>query len=254
VGRMLTGAANLLFLTMVATGIYLWLPHAWKWVLLRPKVLFRRNAPAGKARNFNWHHVFSFWALVPLFVIVFSGVVISYPWANAAFYRAFGAQAPKQGGPAIFGELRKDAAVPVNAADITRFGSLQAAVDAAKATDANWTRISLFVHSKADVPIVRVMVHNGNGVLPAQMTTLTFDRRVGQITEVKGYDSLKPAERARMWIRFVHTGEQYGLVGSIVAGLASLAAAFLVYTGLALSLHRLSEYRVRKQRQKLAEK
>ena len=96
-GRMITGAANLIFAFLLITGIYLWLPKVWKWVLLRPKVLFRRNPGPGKARDYNWHHVFSFWALVPLVLIIGSGVIISYPWANAAFYRAYGAPAPKAG-------------------------------------------------------------------------------------------------------------------------------------------------------------
>jgi uncharacterized iron-regulated membrane protein len=37
----------------------------------------------------------------------------------------------------------------------------------------------------------------------------------------------------------VHTGEQYGIVGQTIALLASLAACFLVYTGLALAWRRL---------------
>jgi uncharacterized iron-regulated membrane protein len=46
-------------------------------------------------------------------------------------------------------------------------------------------------------------------------------------------------QQARTWFRFVHTGEQYGVVGQTIAGLASLAACFLVYTGLALAWRRL---------------
>ena len=91
------------------------------------------------------------------------------------------------------------------------------------------------------------MVHTGNGVLPEQMTTLIFDRRESRVTAVQGYDDLKPAERARMWIRFVHTGEQYGFLGSTLAGLASLAAAFLVYTGLALALRRYRDHLAKKR-------
>jgi uncharacterized iron-regulated membrane protein len=246
-GRMVTGAANLLFAFMLITGIYLWLPKIWKWALLRPKILFRRNPGAGKARDYNWHHVFSFWALIPLVLIVGSGVIISYPWANAAFYRAFGAEAPKQGGPAFFKDLRREAAMTVAEAEVGQMATLQNAVDAAKGTNANWTKIGLFVHPKPDVPIVRVLVHDGNGVLPEQMSTVVFDRRERRITAVQKYDDMAKVEKGRMWIRFIHTGEQYGFIGSTIAGLASLAAIFLVYTGLALSLRRLQDYRRRRK-------
>ncbi len=40
-------------------------------------------------------------------------------------------------------------------------------------------------------------------------------------------------------MRFAHTGEEYGVVGQTIAGLASLAACFLVYTGFALAWRRL---------------
>ncbi len=46
-------------------------------------------------------------------------------------------------------------------------------------------------------------------------------------------------QKARSWLRFAHTGEQYGIVGQTIAGIASLAACFLAYTGLALAWRRL---------------
>jgi uncharacterized iron-regulated membrane protein len=215
-------------------------------------MLFRRSPVNSKARDYNWHHVFSFWAVIPLFLIIGSAVVISYPWANAAFYRALGSEPPKQGGPAVFADLRKDAALVVAPADAGKLASLQAALEAAKATNASWTKINLFVHPKADVPIVRAIVQDGHSGLPEHMTTVTYDRREGRITGTRGYDAMSAAEKGRMWIRFVHTGEQYGVIGSTIAGLASLAAAFLVYTGLALSLRRLQEYRQRRRRRRAA--
>ena len=247
-GRMVTGAANLLFAFLLLSGIYLWLPRVWKWALLRPKMLFRRNPGNTKARDYNWHHVFSFWALIPLFLIVGSAVIISYPWANAAFYRAYGADAPTQGGPAFLGDLRNDAATAATVEPGTQLATLQDAVDAAIATNPEWTQVNLFVHPDANVPVARVIVHDGNGVLPEQMSTVVFDRRQATVTEIQTYDDLTPVEQGRMWIRFVHTGEQYGIVGSTIAGLASLAAAFLVYTGLALAIRRLLEHLQRRRR------
>lgn len=249
-GRMIVGAANLLFLFLLATGIYLWWPRVWKWAQLRTKILFRRNYAGGKARDYSWHHAFSFWALIPLFLIVVSGVIISYPWANAIFYRAYGAEPPKQGGPAFFADLRKEAAMTVTATEAGQMATLQDAVDAAVKTNADWKKIGVFVHPKADVPIVRVIVHDGNGVLPEQMETVVFDRRSKSVAKIEKYDDMRAVDKGRMWIRFIHTGEQYGLIGSTIAGLASLAAAFLVYTGLALALRRLQEYLQRRRRRR----
>jgi uncharacterized iron-regulated membrane protein len=46
-------------------------------------------------------------------------------------------------------------------------------------------------------------------------------------------------------MRFAHTGELGGLAGEFVAGLVCLGGAFLVYTGLALSLRRFLAWRTR---------
>jgi uncharacterized iron-regulated membrane protein len=48
-----------------------------------------------------------------------------------------------------------------------------------------------------------------------------------------------------MWMRFVHTGEYYGVLGQTIAGIASAAGILLVYTGFALALRRLVAWRKR---------
>jgi uncharacterized iron-regulated membrane protein len=49
-------------------------------------------------------------------------------------------------------------------------------------------------------------------------------------------------------MRFTHTGEVLGFWGQTLAGLVSLGAAVLVYTGLLLSLRRLLAWRRRAAR------
>ncbi len=44
--------------------------------------------------------------------------------------------------------------------------------------------------------------------------------------------------RARIWLRFVHTGEYYGLAGQTIAGIASAAGVILMWTGVALAYRR----------------
>ena len=80
-GRAVTGAANLAFLAIVLTGLFLWIPKRWTWRRLRAVLFFKRGL-GGKARDFNWHNTIGFWAAAPLLLIVASGVVISYRWAG----------------------------------------------------------------------------------------------------------------------------------------------------------------------------
>ena len=59
-----------------------------------PRVVWFRAGLRGKARDFNWHNAIGLWSAVPLFVVVLSGVVISYPWASDLVYRVAGEAPP----------------------------------------------------------------------------------------------------------------------------------------------------------------
>ena len=97
-GRAITGAANLLFLFLVLSGMYLWWPRTWTWTQFRNVLWFRRGL-SSKARDFNWHNAIGFWVALPLAVIVYSGVVISYPWAGNMVYRVMGEAPPAPAAP-----------------------------------------------------------------------------------------------------------------------------------------------------------
>jgi hypothetical protein len=57
IGRAITGACNLGFLLLLATGAYLWIPRTLSWPQVRNVLWFRRGLP-GKARDFQLaqHH------------------------------------------------------------------------------------------------------------------------------------------------------------------------------------------------------
>ena len=99
IARAVTGACNLGFLFLVVIGFYIWWPKQWTWPQLRNVIWFRRGLP-GKARDFNWHNVIGFWSAIPLFIVVLSATVISYPWASNLVYRLVGEEPPAQGGQA----------------------------------------------------------------------------------------------------------------------------------------------------------
>ena len=82
-----------MFLFLVMSGLYLWFPRKKTWASFR-KILWFRGGLSGKARDFNWHNVAGFWCCVPLFFLVLSGVVMSYPWASNMVYRAAGSEPP----------------------------------------------------------------------------------------------------------------------------------------------------------------
>jgi uncharacterized iron-regulated membrane protein len=106
----------------------------------------------------------------------------------------------------------------------------------------DWQRITLPVKSAADAVDIVAEVP-GEGVrLPRRTVTVSaVDASLIKLSPPPAQVAAKqtPAQRARNWVRFAHTGEYYGVIGQTVAALASLLACVLMYTGLALAWRRL---------------
>ncbi len=120
VGRTIMATANLAFLFLLVSGLWLWWPQRGGRAAWRQALWFRRGL-AGRARNFNWHNVIGFWAAVPLAVIIVSGATISYQWAADAVHRLAGDTPPFQASPralppALEAALAAASAVPDPAA------------------------------------------------------------------------------------------------------------------------------------------
>jgi uncharacterized iron-regulated membrane protein len=88
-------------------------------------------------------------------------------------------------------------------------------------------------------------IDEGTGGQPQKRATLTLNRATAEVVRWEPFASLSPGRQIRSWLRFAHTGEVYGLVGQTIAGLVSLGASVLVYTGLLLAFRRLLAWRVR---------
>ena len=240
--RAITGACNLGFLFIVASGIYLWLPRKQTWQQFKQILWFRRGLP-GKARDFNWHNVIGFWSFAPLFIVVLSAVVISYQWAGNLVYRVVGENPPAQRGPggppsANAGQQRGNNA-PVS------LDGLNGLWARAEQQTAGWRSISLRLPTTAEAPAV-FTIDNGTGGEPQKRATLTLDRKTGEVVRWEPFSSFSRGRQLRSILRFAHTGEVLGLTGQTIAGLVSLGGVFLVWTGLALAWRRLRAWQNRR--------
>lgn len=235
-----TAYSNLLFLFLIISGIYLWLPKIWRWQVVKLKILFLPKASSAKVRDYNWHHVFSFWALVPLLVIVLTATIFYFDWANRAIYGAFGEE------PWV-AEEHEDLNFTPQEGELSYQSLLELGlVHAAQNDAADWYSIWIEI---GEVPQeVRLYIDRSIGRNPEQAYSLHLNTLDGSVTEVERYQDWTPGGRAWTVARYLHTGEHFGLIGQTLAGLASLAACFLVYTGVALAYRRLVVPRLERKR------
>jgi uncharacterized iron-regulated membrane protein len=236
--RAITGACNLAFLFLVLSGMYLWLPRGYTWKHFRAILFFRGGLPA-KAREFNWHNVFGIWMALPLVVVVASGAVMSYSWANDLVYRLAGDKPPRGGA-----KKRGPVGAPAAASASLSLAGLDRVWARVEDAHTGWQSLSFRLPPSQRAPW-QITVDKGNGARPDLRTTLTFDSASGELLRREEYADQEAGRRARTWLRWLHTGEAGGIAGQTLAGLASFAGVMLVYTGIALALRRYAAWRKR---------
>jgi uncharacterized iron-regulated membrane protein len=261
-GRAITGVSNLAFLVLVLSGIWLWWPKNRSRVAFRNVTSFRRGV-SSKARDFNWHNVIGFWSFVPLVIVVASGVVISYPWASDLVYRAAGETPPRRAsaspsrGPRPEGTSTRstegqpvglDAGLADGSSATASRVSVAAALNVALAVAAqrmpDWRTISLAL-PRSDTASFAFTLDRGTGGEPHKRAQLALGPD-GRLAKWQTFDDQSRARQWRSVLRFAHTGEVLGLMGQTIAGLVSLGATLLVYTGGALSWRRWRAWRKRR--------
>ena len=238
--RGLLGAANLVFLGLILTGAVLWWPRILRWPWLRQQLTWRPAPPTAKARDLRLHHIIGAWAFLPLLIICASGTVFYYRWANDAVYTLAGETAPVRA-PAP--DPSGHALTPGSVAERFSALPLEALIESAVP---GWTQLTVTLGGEASEPL-RFSVDKSAGGQPQAVTTVTVfeDGRV----ETASFATLSDGQRARRLLRFLHTGEALGIGGQVIATGASIGAAIMVWSGLALSTRRLILTPWRRRRQ-----
>lgn len=251
--RAITGWSNLAFLFLILSGLYLWIPKRISWQHFRP-ILVLNTAARGKARDFNWHHVFGFWTAIPLAVVVASATVISFPWASDLAYRVVGDEPPQRAST-----VRPPAPVPTSGTSAVlaspgagaselvpeepepvpfELSKLDPLIVPAMNRLDEWRIITVTVPEEAGAP-VQMRIDEGWGGEPQKRHTVRYDSETGAETSYATFADQSRGRRFRTFLRFAHTGEYFGFWGQTIAGIVTLLSVLLVWSGFALAWRRL---------------
>ncbi|WP_411828089.1 PepSY-associated TM helix domain-containing protein [Luteolibacter sp. AS25] len=228
VGKTIVGIANLIFLFLIISGIFIWLPKKWTIKTLRSITLWKRGLK-GKARDWRLHNVAGIWAALPLLVIVPCGTVIAFPWASDLVYKIVGETPPPHGKKKRGHGKPEGPAIEIN----TR--SLDQALATAKAEFPEWQTIQMDIPPKKFVTVSISDMHRGR---PDKRREIRVNSKSGEIEQIEDFSSLSTGRQARTWIRWIHTGEAGGMPGQTLAGLSAASTILLIWSGFALSWRR----------------
>ena len=239
-GRIITGVANLAFVALCLSGLYLWWPRRWRWSNLRPILWFRRAR--GKARDYNWHLVLGLWSLPVLVVLTVTAVPISFRWGHELPFQLFGEEPPQARG---FGMMSVPPAKVSDPPVGTAPAPYARALSSVTAAFPEWESLYFELPpatapdtEDAETPPLTIGVVTpdpmpSRGYIPTEVDPFT-----GELLQSTHFDSRSPGLKTRVWMRFLHTGEAFGMPSKIIAFLATAASLVLVYTGFALSWRR----------------
>jgi uncharacterized iron-regulated membrane protein len=230
--RAITGAANLIFLFLACSGLYLWWPRNWTWSAMKTVMTFRRGL-VGRARDFNWHNTIGFWMCLPLIVIVTCSTTMSYQWANNLVYRLSGSPIPTP----------SSGQRPVERAEERlELEGLNATCAAAEKKMAGWQSITMRLPTGKS-PNVAFLIDAGDGGRPDKRAQLTLNRGTGEEVRWEPFSNNSRGRQIRAWMRFAHTGEAGGALGQGIASAVSLGGVFLAYTGISMAVRRFLAWR-----------
>lgn len=229
------GAVVLLFLLVLVTGPILWIPKRWSRRAVTGGIL-PRFAAQSRARNYNWHRVTGFWVGPPLTIIVITGIVMAYPWANAVLFRIAGNPGPaRPGGGTVRGRES-----PTESPKAVLPGRLDEAFAQATNGIDGWRSASLWLaHRQTGLAFA---VDRSEGGHPEKSELITLDPLSLRVVHKEPFAALSRGQRWRRWVRFIHTGEAGGWWGEGLALISALGAVVLAVTGLALSYDRLRRW------------
>ena len=250
VGKAITGAGTLLFGVLLVSGIYLWWPRHWRLPNLRAALLFNPKL-RGRARDWNWHNVIGFWSSFPMLLIILSGLIMSYGWANNLLFRLTGNEPPppRNATPSMAAAPRSGEArqappggnrprIESPAHPLPVLTGLDDLVTQVQQTHSNWRSISLHMPQAPGGPFP-LMVDRGGRGQPHLRTMLNLDLgKQAILSNPDDFQQQNLGRRLRMYARFLHTGELFGFLGQTIATICTLAAILLVWTGFALAWRR----------------
>ncbi len=236
IGKAITGACNLMFLGLAITGIYIWFPRKLTWKSVRPRAWFRKTSRA-KARDLNWHTTIGFWTSLVLVVLTVTAAVISYQWASNLIFTFTGDEPPK---PAASPDRASQTPAPfVVPANLDQLWSR------AEQRVTTWRSISLRLPLTTEATFT---IDEGTALNKFGRGTLNLDAATAETVKWEPYAEKTSASQVRSWMRFMHTGESFGLIGQFIGFVACIGGAVLTYTGVALALRRLAAFLRRRKR------
>lgn len=222
-GKKVTGAATLLFVFILISGIVYWWPKSKK--QLRARLSVKTDASRQRLMA-DLHASLGIYCSVLLLLMALTGLTWSYPWYRSGLYAILGIETPKEAPKDDKKGQDKDK--PKEAPEAFAWDAAYTAV-ASQHTDYKYIRLEL---GKASVG------RPGDYGNVRAADNYKLDKLTGAVRSVERYEDAPEASKARGWIYSLHTGVFGGLCTRILYFVVCLMGASFPITGIWLYLRK----------------
>ncbi len=269
VGGSIVGGAAVVFFLLCLSGLYLWWPRAWTARVFK-SIAAPNFSLRGKARDWNWHNAFGFWALPALVLMSITGAIMAFrPVSNWIYQRPDidALLAPKisrpepgakpLGSDALFAIAKREfpqwksitqrtaqrqragaattEQAPRSAENDARSGGEGSAT---RATSSSSSEISREAVPRPRGPGAVNFTIRENGSSSPVAAQLHLDPYTGAVLQKERFSDYSFRRATRSLVLPVHQGTLGGVAGQIIAFLACISALVLTYTGFSLAWRR----------------
>jgi len=229
IGGHVVGASILLFIIIIISGFILWLPK--KKRNLKQRITFDwKETTRWKRKNFDLHTVIGFYASSFALILAITGSVMAYNWFYYVFYKSIGGQRTS------FFEIPKN--INKSEKESNYDGTYPIDLLVPKLKKENPEAINFEVHYPHEKDeSIYVEIGNSEGQ-HYDSDYRFFDQNTLKEIETEAlYSKYKNAKLSDKIMRMnydIHIGSIGGIIGKIIAFLASLTIASLPVTGVLL--------------------
>ena len=226
IGRPIVGAAVLIFVFLLISGIVLWWPTKWIKSIIDKSFKIKWDA-SFKRVNYDLHNVFGFYSCIFLFFISVTGLVWSFGWWSKSLYWVTSGGTPLTENR----ESPKSDTTNVKTFNITTADKVLLNI---KKENPQAAGIMISIPSKPADPIGAFVYKQRHTFY--NMDRYSFDQQTLKEISIKTpfsgkYMEANIPDKIRRMNYDIHVGSVLGLTGKIIAFLASLISASLPITG-----------------------
>lgn len=222
VGKIIMGVSTFLFMFILITGIILWWPRTRKIMLQRLKI---KKDAGFKRLNHDLHIVLGFYTSIFLFIFAFTAMNWSFEWFSDALF-ALTNSSPKPK------EAPKSAPLPV--ANAVGFDKALAAARTIY-PEGQFYNIAA---PKDSTETFNVSVLTLDAAHENATSSVYVDQYSGAVKGTLAFEQRNAGQRAKSYVKPLHTGSIGGLPTKIIAFVVCLLGVSFPVTGVLLWLNR----------------